>query len=202
MDVGEFPWLWVPGALILVSLILYGVDAVWMTPLYIAEMLMFSILGAERSDYGKGKPLAALYAVLLWIAGQVMLWLNWDAMLLWAVVLLQLALAYVYWFTDKLRVTVRQRKRGYTDYSSLAMLLLIFFTVARLAISADLYQVLWAGGIFIIAVADFFLEDIATSNLRLFRKYSWVGYLAPIGALISAYAAIAVATPGLPLAII
>jgi len=36
-----------------VSLILYGVDAPWMTPLYIAEILMFFILGAECSDYSK-----------------------------------------------------------------------------------------------------------------------------------------------------
>jgi len=61
-----------------VSLILYGVDAPWMTPLYIAEILMFFILGAECSDYSKSKPPFSLYVVLFWIAGQVMLWLNWD----------------------------------------------------------------------------------------------------------------------------
>ena len=45
----DVPWICFPGALILVSLILYGVDAASSTPLYIAEKLMFFILGVERS---------------------------------------------------------------------------------------------------------------------------------------------------------
>jgi len=47
----------------------FGVDTPWMTPLYVAEMLMFFILGAERSDYSKSKPSAALLAVLILIGG-------------------------------------------------------------------------------------------------------------------------------------
>ena len=99
------------------SLILYGVDAASSTPLYVAEMLMFFILGAERSDYSKSKPLLALYAVLFWIACQVMLLLNRDVNLLWAVVALEVPSAYLYFSTDKLKVSVREKKRGYTDYS-------------------------------------------------------------------------------------
>jgi len=200
MDVRDIPWICFPGALILVSLILYGVDAPWMTPLYIAEMLMFFILGAERSDYGKSKPSAALLAVLIWIGGQLTLWMGWDINLLWIFVILQVVLAYAYWFTDSLRATRREKIRY--DYSAIAVLLLIFFTLGRMAMSANLNEALWAIGVFIMLVADFFVEDIAATSIGLYRKYSWVGYLAPIGTLLSAYAAIAVAQPGLPLAII
>jgi len=200
MDVRDVPWICVPGVLILVSLILYGVDAPWMTPLYIAEMLMFFILGAERSDYSKSKPSAALLAVLIWIGGQLTLWMGWDMSLLWIFVVLQVVLAYAYWFTDSLRATRREKIRY--DYSAIAVLLLIFFTLGRMAMSANLNEALWAIGVFIMLVADFFVEDIAATSIGLYRKYSWVGYLAPVGALLSAYAAIAVAQPGLPLAII
>ena len=91
----------------------------------------------------------------IWIAGQVILWLNWDVNFLWAVVALEVLSAYLYFSTDKLKVSVREKKRGYTNYSSLAMLLLIFFTIARLALSVNLYEALWTGGIFVIAIADF-----------------------------------------------
>ena len=202
MDVRDVPWICFPGVLILVSLILYGVDAPWMTPLYIAEMLMFFILGAERSDYSKSKPSAALLAVLIWIGGQLTLWMGWDTNLLWIFVILQAVLAYIYWFTAGLKVSARRKKIGYYDYSAIAVLLLIFFTLGRMAMSANLNEALWALGIFVILVADFFVEDIAATRIILYKKYSWVGYLAPLGALLSAYAAIAVAQPGLPLAII
>jgi hypothetical protein len=200
MELEEFPWLWVPGALILVSLILYGVDAAWMTPLYVAEMLMFILLGAERSEYSRAKPLPALLSVVLWVLGQLLLWMDWERMLLWGVVLLMLGLGYLYFYTPKLR---KAMTKAYLDYSAVAVLLLILFSVGRIALAGSLHEALWALGILIIAGCDLILEDVVpTMGLGAYRRYRWVRYLAPIGALLSSYAALAVAAPGLPLAII
>jgi hypothetical protein len=203
MDVEEFPWLWVPGALLLVSLILYGVDAAWMTPLYVAEMLMFILLGAELSDYSKGKPSVAFGSVALWVAGQLLLWMGLSRLLLWLVVVLQLGLGYIYFYTRMGRLTARKMREGYVDYDVLSLLLLVFFSIGRIALAGSLQEAFWALGILLIAGCLLFLEGVIPGmGLGAYRRYRWVRYLAPIGALLSSYAALAVAAPGLPLAII